>query len=115
MSKTKAKVTVMPYRLSVVDAAGKHLFWVDDEKARQLIKERKVEILRTKRRVRALRAIAPVLEMRGSAADLRGARYSHDRATEENPHGVWTLVRIPKSTRDIFTSVVDDLCNLKAA
>lgn len=104
------------YRLAVVDAEEKHLFWADDEKARRLIKERKVEILWTKRgRVRALRAIVPVVEMRGSAADLRGARYSHDRATEENPHGVWTLVRIPKSTRGIFTSVVDDLCKLKAA
>ena len=105
----------MPYRLSVVDAAGTHLFWVDDEKARLLIKERKVEILRTKRRVRALRAIKPVLEMRGSPSSLHGAAYSHDRETEDNPNGCWMLVRIPKSTRDIFTSVVDDLCNLKAA
>jgi hypothetical protein len=112
MSKSKPKVTVMPFRLSVQDASGKHLYWADEEEARQLIKERKVRILRTKKRIRGLRAVGSIV---ASQATLRGKGYSHDHETNTNPKGVWTLVRIPESTRDIFTSVIDDLCSRKAA
>lgn len=69
--------------------------WVDEDEARELIRAGCATLLRTKRRIRALRLRArPVAGgQRPAARDpLRRFHYSHTRETDENPAGVWTLM-----------------------
>ncbi len=97
--------------------------WVDEDEARELVKQGVVGILRTKRRVRALQmreriAAAPSSGGRpgeqqvSSARDLRHrglqAGSAHSRETKQNPRGVWTINRLPSGTRRIFLAVVED-------
>jgi len=86
-------------RVAVVDEAGVHLFWADEERAHELLVERKVHLVRRGGRARVLVArpdvAAPLtlrLEGRGSA--LGGLRTSDKRETEDNPPNVWRLRRL---------------------
>lgn len=98
----------MPIKLAVQDESGKHLFWADETTARGLIRDRKVEMLRTKKRVRALRAVVPLRVLNGERGTLRTRKYSHNRETEKNVHGVWTLVHIPDDVANLFTRRWED-------
>lgn len=113
--KTKADVVALPSKLSVVDGDGKHLFWADEEQSRELLRDKKVEALRTKRKIRGLRTIVPDCVLNGSIAQLRGRKYSHNREAVDNPQGCWTLIRLPNSTREIFTAVLDQCVNRRKA
>lgn len=96
-------------KLAVLDAANEHVCWLDEHAARDLIKRGEVELLWSKRRVRALRLIdgsaASAARLRGLAPV--GTRYSHKHETPDNPANVWTLRHLPAHTRTIFRAVVD--------
>jgi hypothetical protein len=65
--------------------------------------------LRRNRTVGAVEA-SPVDDRVYSSRPYLGAgrRYSHKHETEENPEGVWTLVRIDTRQRPIFVRVLTD-------
>jgi hypothetical protein len=108
---TPIPIATLPEKLPVVDSLGNFMFWADEEKARSLIHERKVTLLRGRSggEIRKLQVI-PGEEEAVSAADFRymGTRYSHSRETEENPKNCWTLKKLPRGTREIFTTVLDE-------
>jgi hypothetical protein len=99
----------LPDRLPLYDGS-KLARWIDEHEARELIKTRQAELLRTKKRIRALRLISGATATiarpieRGSGP--RPTRYSHNRETIDNPPKVWTLVHLPKSARRIFLEVL---------
>ena len=101
-------------RLEVLGAEGEHVRWVDEEQARNLVKRGVATVRRTKRRIRALQLVptAARIDDAGGRRDLKNrglqAGAAHARETNKNPRGVWTIERLPKSTRDIFLTVVED-------
>jgi hypothetical protein len=70
----------------------------------------------TKRCVRELRWMGTPLpnvttpeEAAGyKASEARPTKYSHNHEAPDNPENVWTLTRLPRSTRKIFIEVVTD-------
>lgn len=44
----------------------------------------------------------------GPALKGNSLKYSYDYETEENPHGVWALKRIPTSAGRIFRTVLNE-------
>jgi hypothetical protein len=104
--------TSYPEKLAVRNAEGEHLFWCDEDAARDLVKAGKVAIVRRAGRVRFLEAHSHQLTQFGVIDGGRGTaldktRYSHHRDTDENPEGVWTLVHIPRAAQPIFRAVLD--------
>lgn len=100
--------------IELIDDAGDHVAWLEDEAARELLRQKRAESLVTKRgRIKALRATAETKVIAGGSGP-RPTRYSHDRETTDNPRGCWTLIRLPAKTRSIYTVVVVDECR-KAA
>jgi hypothetical protein len=103
-----------PSKLAVVDPQGELLFWVEDgDEARTLIKKRQARLIRKNGRVRMLVATDAFTEEYGSLDGGRGTafdktRYSHNHETDTNPEKVWTLKRLPRTTRPVFTRVLDD-------
>lgn len=94
-------------KLPVQDQGGELLFWVTDDRARELVRDRKVEILWGGKKARALRVIdeQAMTQFFGWGHES-GRHYSHDHETDRNPRGVWTLVPVPRSTRRIFGAVL---------
>lgn len=94
-------------RVALLDVDGMHIEWLEEEDARRLVRQGKVEVLGTKRLGRAVRALpgkALSADERLPAVRSGPARrhYSHNLETADNPAGVWTLVRIPKRERKFF-------------
>jgi hypothetical protein len=94
-------------RVALLDADGTHLSWLEDDDARRLVRQGKVEVLGTRNKVRAVRVVRGetlTADERMVAKRSGPARrhYSHNHETEDNPAGVWTLVRIPESQREFF-------------
>lgn len=97
----------------MVDGHGQHLFWADDAQARALLKERKARLVRKHGHARILVATDGFAREYGSLEAGRGTafdktRYSHNHETRENPEKVWTLKRIARVDRPVFTAVLDD-------
>lgn len=115
-------LTLVPERFAVVTPLGVHLFWVDEARARELIAERKVRFFRRGGKMRILVALtAELLDTKGSKQG--SPKYSHDHEVSEtylgddgqlkhrnpldaNPKGCWTLRRLPRSTRQLYRTVV---------
>lgn len=108
-------LVAVPDKIQVLDKEGQFLCWVDEENARNLIRSRKVTVIRKKNRARVLVCIdadfhrEAVLRRDG----LTHTRYSHNHECDRadfagNPEGVWTLVPIPTDSRDVFIQVVTD-------
>lgn len=101
-------------RLEVLGAEGEHVRWVDEEQARDLVKRGVAAVRRTKRRIRALQLVpaAARIDEAGGRRDLKNrglqAGAAHACETQKNPRGVWTIEKLPASTRDIFLAVVED-------
>ena len=94
---------------------GSFVAWLSEADARRLIRERKVHLLHTKKRVRAVRVIEEVVTpTKPAAVRRRGVGDSHKRDARDNPAGVWTIDRIPRSLRPVFRQVVTE-CMTKAA
>lgn len=100
-------------KLSVIDAAGEHLFWVTEDQARDMVRKGQVTVIRRKGSVRALRATSAfdlayrnIATGRGTALDK--TRYSHNRESEDNPEKVWTLRHLANSSQDVFLQVATD-------
>ena len=84
-------------RFAVIDEAGDHLFWADEQRAHELLVERKVRLVRRKGRARVLIARCDVAEplqlsLEGRGSGLDHMRYSHRHETADNPPRVWTLL-----------------------
>ena len=99
----------LPDKLPLYSVDDVLIEYVDEDTARQLIKEGAVELLRTKRRVRSLRMRAHprVIAMpKPSRYDMahrkRPVGQSHKNENETNPAGVWTIDRIPRAADDLF-------------
>lgn len=85
-------------RLAVIDEFGVHQMWVDDARARELVRAREVRVIRRKGCARVLQVVAGWqkpgrVDPLGRGTALDRTRYSHHRETEDNPPNVWTLVR----------------------
>lgn len=97
----------------MVDIHGEHLFWASENQAHQLLKKRQVRLVRRRGHTRLLVATADFATEynaldRGRGTALDATRYSHNHETGDNPEKVWTLKRLPRSTRPVFTAVLDE-------
>ena len=86
-------------RIPVLGVSGEHLYWADDEQARELLRAGSARLIRRGGRVRMVQATASytrtvglALLGRGTAADH--TRYSHDHETPHNPPRVWTFTKL---------------------
>lgn len=97
-------------RVPIKDHAGETLEWVAIERARELIAAGTVEILGTRRKIRALRfrQAEPAMERRFFPVRKAGFGAPHRRETALNPRGCWHLEFLRESARRHFTKVVDD-------
>lgn len=94
-------------RVALLDVTGTHVEFLDEDDARRLVKQGKVEVLGTKNRGRAVRMLpGKTLSADERLPAIRSGparrKYSHHRETRDNPCGVWTLVHIPDGERDFF-------------
>ena len=98
----------MAERVALLDVNGGHMEWLREDDARRLVLAGKVEVLGARQRIRAVRVVAGatftaderlVVDVKSGPARRH---YSHNRETADNPAGVWTMVRIPKSQRKFF-------------
>ena len=110
---------ILPRQIEVVSSSGQHLRWFDEETARQWVDAGKARPVMKAGRVRVLVALIAMSadvetfrDERGqfitpSATALDKTRYSLNHETRENPARVWTLKRLPKKDREIYTAVLD--------
>lgn len=102
--------------LPVQDSGGELLFWATDDQARELLRNGEVEILWGGKKPRALRVVdEQAMTQFFGWGNESGRHYSHDHETDTNPHGCWTLTRVPRSTRRIFGAVLTSVTTTKAA
>ncbi len=94
-------------RVALLDEQNRHLRWLTEDEARDLVREGQVVVLGTRRKVHAVRlrsdrppSLAETIAMHRPGPARR--KYSHNRETRDNPAGVWTLVRIPSWQRRFF-------------
>jgi hypothetical protein len=83
----------------VVYPSGQHAFDVAPDEARRMIHAGVGEGVGSKRQLHLVRLFD------GPPRPHSGTRYSHDRATDTNPHGVFTLRSIVDLPRDLFRAV----------
>lgn len=96
-----------PRKLPLLDHAGERLAWIDGGRAALLWRQDKVRLHVRARKVRAVQ-VQPATADRTEYVDsrFRRTRYSHNHETDDNPEGVWTLIRLPKHTRAVFLDVL---------
>lgn len=110
-------IRVIEGKVRIVDHAGETLEWVTREQAQKMIEAGRVEILGTRRKIRALRPFTPDPPIKLRKFRKAGFGTAHQLETYENPKGVWTLDRISPNKLKLFTTVVDECIkrNPKAA
>ena len=97
------------------DSGDSLLYFVDREKAVELITAGRVEIIGTRRRIRALRLGGPAVAiLPGEPGRKPQLGRPHRRESYFNPRGVWHLDRIPRRLQPEFQAVVTD-CLKEAA
>jgi hypothetical protein len=108
-------INSLPEKLRLLDRAGELVRWVTAAEAVEMIDAERVEVLRTRRRIRAIRFRMEEPDMSSKRFEIRRESFgdAHRFETDDNPRGVWTLDRVRPSQRKIFTRVLDDV--LKAA
>lgn len=87
--------------------------WLSAEDVRRLLGAGEIEALRSKRgrvhRVRWRTNYAAADDPRRRyAIRTKGVGDSHNHEREDNPAGVWTIDRVRKRDREVFTTVLDD-------
>jgi hypothetical protein len=109
---------VLPEKIEVLDSSGRLIFWADEDQARELLKRGQATLVQRKGKARYLLGSDQLTKYgeltRGRGNAFTQTRYSHNRETEENPERVWTLVRLPRSTRRVFLAVVEQCAKRKA-
>jgi len=96
----------LPARLVIRDGAGRFLRRVSRREAWDLLGRGGAVIRRGKRgRVRGIQLVPEDRNEYKSSGTFRGPRYSHDRETDQNPRGVWTLKLLPQRSRAAFAGV----------
>ena len=90
-------------RIAFIDADGQHVSWLNEDEARELVRSGRASFLGTRKKIRCIQAAASGPDQ-GPPARPGAARrkYSHRRETEENPAGVWTLIRLRNAERPFF-------------
>lgn len=107
--------TIKADRLPVKDRSGEVLFYVAPATALDMISRGVVLPVGTKHTIRGLRVSPKYDDSKViSLAAYVGQRYSHSHETRDNPEGCWTLKRLSRSVRPVFTQVIAD-CIQKAA
>src|SRR4051794_37066240 len=94
----------MPARLPVFDGETFEC-WVTEDRARELIRNGEVDLLRTKKKIRALRvrhsgrafSVTPTTGGRNSRASGANFAEPHKRENYYNVRGVWHIDRVPTS------------------
>ena len=79
--------------------SGQFAFWATAEEARRLVRSRVAEGIGSKQKLHRLQLID------GPSRPVAGTKYSHNRATEENPQGVFALRKIADLPRELFRAV----------
>jgi hypothetical protein len=97
----------LPIKLAVINEAGEHLFWADEDLARQLRKSGKVDYLYGKNarrnRVVALRATAAMPRLlKSTPGKLSNTRFVHNHDSDTNIQGVWEF--LPVQFRPLFVA-----------
>lgn len=91
-------VSLDTYRIPVVDQAGQHLFWANEQDAHRLVAAHQVTLIRRHGRTIALRAVSDakeaILEAAGRGSALGGSRYADRNESADNPPGVWRLRKL---------------------
>lgn len=103
-------------KIPLRDRAGIVIRWLEEAEAEKMAQSHAGDliVLRTKRRIRGLKLIGNPDSVHHFVMRQRGMGDSHRRDTYDNPRGVWSIDRLPKSTRDVFVRVLTD-CMPKAA
>lgn len=106
-SPTLAEARIISDRVALLDEHNRHVRWLTEDEARDLVRESQVVVLGTRRKIHAVRlrsdrppSVAETIAMHRPGPARR--KYSHNRETRDNPAGVWTLVRIPSWQRRFF-------------
>lgn len=103
----------LPKSLTVIDRAGVFVTRADSGHAAELLRGGGAVLRYRGQRVVALQLVAPDQREYGGG-QTKPTRYSHDRETFDNPHGCWTLRRIPSSCGGVFTVVLDECLKVAA-
>lgn len=102
--------------IRLLDRAGQFVKWITEAEAEGYIK-RHEGVARGSRKTRIVKLLgdSPIANHHGPMRSRGASGDSHRREVyDENPRGVWTIDRVPVSTRNIFIQVVTD-CLEKAA
>jgi hypothetical protein len=101
----------LPARLRLVDRNGELVCWCSAGEAAAMIDAGKVEILRTNRKIRAIRWRRPEPDLSRKLFVIRRPEFgdAHRQETYDNPKGVWALRSIRRSHRKLFTTVLDEI------
>jgi len=87
--------------------------YVDADHAIQMMLDKIAAPLFTKKKIRALKLLAPAAPPETEPAShsdvFKRTKYSHHHETQDNPENVWTLKRLPKTTRPVFLRVLSDV------
>lgn len=91
-----------PRCIELIDSAGAHISTIDETRARWLLRTKRATSIVTKHgRIRALRLISEE-ELIADGSGPTGRHYAHHHDSYDNPTGVWTLRRLPRSWRPFF-------------
>lgn len=101
------------------DRGGNYVRLISGEDAWRMVGSGEVETSgrRRGRRIRAVRWVwieADDPKDKDYVVRRRGYGDSHCRETPENPRGVWTIDRVRREHRRLFTRVVEDCCRRAA-
>jgi hypothetical protein len=85
-----------PDLLPVLDPLGGFIFWADEHKARAMLREKQVVILRRKTKIRGLQVIVDpnVMSIDQICSQNRFFGLPHRRDTHDNPARVWAQDRM---------------------
>lgn len=90
-------------RTPVCDHASVVLYWADPVRAAELMKDPRIDVVRSKHRIKALRYRGPdYAALNGGSHHKRPAGTPHRNETYYNTRGCWHLDRIPDSWRSLF-------------
>lgn len=95
-------------KVQLLDHSGERLQWVSGADAQQMLSEELAEIKGRRRdKIFAITVrMADVPINRRIPVRVPGAGSAHRRDTYFNPRGVFTIDRIPPSTREMYSDVV---------
>jgi hypothetical protein len=97
-------------RTPVCDHAGVVLYWADRTRTAELLRDPRVDVLRSRTRIKALQYRGPdPAALTSGSHHRRPAGTPHRNETYYNVKGVWHLDKLPESYREYFCLTSDDI------